>query len=245
MPRDNIAALSYEATDDRPVVSTIADAARGIRAIRPDTETVLNLKPDLVVMYAGVNPRLRDNLKRLHIAVLDVPWANSLDDIRRITSMLGRAFGASDRARALVAEMDRKLDAAKRRAPRPSVTALRYEPNGYVGSGAYVDEIMRAAGLVNVAPKLGPNRAGALSVEHVVAKAPELLILGGDGAKDTALAYLVQHHPGLKALQGRMRTEAARLNSLLCPGPWSADAAATFADLARKTRKLAPSRRRR
>src|SRR5262249_10112326 len=58
VPRDHIAALSFEATDRSPVVSTIADAARGIRTIRPSAETVLTLKPDLVVMYAFTMPAL-------------------------------------------------------------------------------------------------------------------------------------------------------------------------------------------
>ena len=53
LPRERIAALSYEAVDRRPVVSTIADAAAGMPVIRPSAETVLQLKPDLVVMYAG------------------------------------------------------------------------------------------------------------------------------------------------------------------------------------------------
>ncbi len=50
VPRGAIAALSYEAVDRHPVVSTIADAAAGIPTIRPSTETVMARRPDLVVM---------------------------------------------------------------------------------------------------------------------------------------------------------------------------------------------------
>src|SRR5581483_4294947 len=49
VPRSRIAALSFEAGDRKPVVSTIADKVGGIPQIRPSTETVLNLSPDLVV----------------------------------------------------------------------------------------------------------------------------------------------------------------------------------------------------
>src|SRR5436190_1200973 len=45
--RDRIAALSFEAGDRKPVVSTIADRVGGIHQIRPSTESVLALKPDL------------------------------------------------------------------------------------------------------------------------------------------------------------------------------------------------------
>jgi len=204
VPRERIAALSYEATDRNPVVSTIADRARGIRTIHPSTETVLSLAPDLVVMYAGTNPRLHLNLKKLGIAVLDVPWANSLADVRTITTMLGEKLGAPGSAKEMLAGMDRKIAAAR------------------------------------AAPQTRLTRMGTLPVEAVIAAAPELLILGGEERSGSARAYMILHHPALKALKGKTYMEHAVLTPLLCPGPWSLDAAETFGNLARKTRALAP-----
>src|SRR5580692_11686920 len=62
VPREHIAALDYLAADTHPVVSTIADKVKGIALIHPSTETVLTLKPDLVVFYQGTLPRLREHL---------------------------------------------------------------------------------------------------------------------------------------------------------------------------------------
>ncbi|MGA7673447.1 MAG: ABC transporter substrate-binding protein [Rhizomicrobium sp.] len=239
VPRGRIAALSYEATDRHPVVSTIADRAQGIRAIRPSTETVLSLAPDLVVMYAGTNPRLHLNLKKLGIAVLDVPWANSLADVRAITTMLGAKLGAPGKAKEMLAEMDRKIAAARAAAPRPPVNAILYEPNGYASSGGIIDEVMALSGIANAAPQAQLTRMGTLPVESVIATAPELLILGGEERSGSARAYMILHHPALKALKGRTYMEHAVLTPLLCPGPWSLDAAATFGDLALKARALA------
>jgi len=42
VPRGHIAALSFEAGDRNPVVSTISDRVGGIALIRPSAETVLN-----------------------------------------------------------------------------------------------------------------------------------------------------------------------------------------------------------
>ena len=239
VPRERIAALSYEATDRNPVVSTIAGRARGIRAIRPTTETVLSLAPDLVVMYAGTNPRLRLNLKKLGIAVLDVPWANSLADVRTIATMLGDKLGAPTTAKEMLAGMDRKIAAARAAAPRPPVKAILYEPNGYAGAGGITDEVMALSGIANAAPQARLTRMGTLPVEAVIAAAPELLILGGEERSGSARAYAILHHPALKALEGKTYMEHAVLTPLLCPGPWSLDAAATFGDLARKARALA------
>jgi iron complex transport system substrate-binding protein len=230
LPRERIAALSFEATDRHPVVSTIADAARGIATIRPSSEAVLGYAPDLVVMYAGTMPILHAQLAHAGVAVLDVPWANSLADVRRITTMLGDRLGTPERARQLLAEMDREI-------PHASGTPVRtliYEPNGYASSGGITAEIMKLSGLADVAPELQPTRTDTLPVETVIARAPELLILSGDPAARSSRADLVQHHPALAAFHGHAAW--AKLTPLLCPGPWSMDAAKTFTELGEKAR---------
>lgn len=240
VPQGHIAALSFEATDRHPVVSTIADEARAIRAIRPSTEAVLALKPDLVVLYQGTNPRLHLSLKRLGVPVLDVPWANSLADIRAVTTMMGRRLGAPDKAAVLLDEMDRKIAAAKAVAPRPPVRAILYQPQGYASVAGVTAEILGLSGIADATPPQQLTRAGQLPVEAVVAAAPELLILGGEERSGSGLAYAVLHHPAFRALKGRTHMEFATLTPLMCPGPWSLDAAKTLGDLARKTRALAP-----
>jgi iron complex transport system substrate-binding protein len=242
VPRDRIVALSYEAVDRRPVVSTIADAAQGIHVIRPSTETVLALKPDLVVMYAGTNPRLHLNLRKLGVPILDVPWANSLADVRATARMLGDKLGAPDRAGALLAEMDRKIAAARARAPRPPVRAILYEPQGYASAQGVTDEVLRLAGAANAAPAQAMTRTGQLPVEAVIAAAPELLILGGEERSGSARAYAILHHPALRALDGRTYMEFVSLTPLLCPGPWSIDSAETLGNLALRARALAPGK---
>lgn len=236
VPRAQIAALSYEATDRHPVVSTIADAAQGMPVIRPSTEAVLRLKPDLVVMYAGTNPRLHQNLKRLGIAVVDVAWANSLADIRSITQTLGAQLGAPGRAAALLAEMDRKMASVRAQAPRVPVKTILYQPQGYAVVQGVTDEVMRLGGLVNATPAQHLTRTGQLPVEAVISAAPELLILGGESRSGSARAYAILHHPALKALNGRTHMEFVTLTPLLCPGPWSVDGAKSFAELGRKAR---------
>ncbi len=236
VPRARIAALSFEATDRHPVVSTIADAATGLPAIRPSAETVLSLKPDLVVMYAGIMPQLRASLARIGVPVLDVPWAGSLADVRKATRMLGVALGAPHRAEAMIAQMDRAVARTRAEAPRPAVRTLIYEPNGYSTSDGVTQEIMTLSGLAAIASALKPTRTDTLPVEEVVAHPPELLILSGDARHANARADLVQHHPALASLKGRTLVAWAPLTPLLCAGPWSLDAAATFTRLGRAAR---------
>jgi len=236
LPRQAIAALSFEAVDRHPVVSTIADVAIGIPTIRPSTETVMALKPDLVVMYAGTNSRLHQNLKRLAVPVLDVPWANSLADIRATTTMLGEKLGAPDKARGLLAEMDTKIAAARTNAPQPLVSAILFEPQGYAAVQGVTDEVLRLSGIANAAPPSALTRSGQLPVEAVIALAPELLILGGEEKSGSARAYTILHHPAFRALEGRTSMQFAKLTPLMCPGPWSLDSAKPLVALARRAR---------
>lgn len=239
VPRNHIAALSFEAGDRHPVVSTIADKVGGIRQIRPSAETVLNLRPDLVVMYENTMPRLHSSLLALGVRVLDVPWANSIADIRRTTVLLGAKLDARARATELLRTMDAKLAVARRAALHPPVRTLLYEPNGYASLGGITDELMGLSGLVNAAPGMHPTRAGSVPVETVVAAAPELLVFSGQAEAPDSHALLVQHHPALGALEGRTYSAWASLIPLACPGPWSADTAETFARLGAKARALA------
>ena len=239
VPREHIAALSFEAGDRQPVVSTIADHVDGIAQIRPSTETVLDLHPDLVVLYENTMPRLHENLHTLGVPVLDVPWANSIADIRKTTLWLGEKLGAKTQALALLRVMDAKLAAARAAAQHPAVRALLYEPNGYASQGGITDELMGLAGLSNAASSMRPTRTGTVPVETVIATAPELLVFSGQSAVPDSRAMLVQHHPALSALAGRTYSAWASLLPLACPGPWSADAAETFAQLGGKARALA------
>jgi len=240
VPRARIRALSFDAADHS--VSTIADRVSAIPGIRPTTETVIDYRPDLVVMYAGTNPRLHAQLTEIGVPILDVPWANSLKDIRRITTMLGDRLRVAGNAKALLAEMDRTLAAAHARAARPPVTALLYETNGYAAAGSVADELMAIAGLEDVAPKLGLDRADRIPIEAVVASAPELLIMNGDETVRDAEGSLLLHHPALAALKDRTLIAWHPLKALLCPGPWSAEAATAFSELGVETRALAPAR---
>ncbi|HXC55157.1 MAG TPA: ABC transporter substrate-binding protein [Rhizomicrobium sp.] len=241
VPRGHIAALSFEAGDRSPVVSTIADKVGGIAQIRPSTETVLNFHPDLVVMYAGTMARLHTSLAALGVPILEVPWDNSLADIRKTTRLLGAALGAPQAAEAMLAGMDSALAAARRAAPQPSVRTLIYEPNGYATAGGVMRELMTAAGLSDAAPSYAATRTGTVPVEEVIAAAPELLILSGREQARNTRADLVLHHPALASLAGRTYSAWAPLVPLLCPGPWSAAAAQTFAALGHKARLLAPA----
>lgn len=240
VPKERIAALSFLAADTHPIVSTIHDQVGGIPLIRPDTETVLRLKPDLVVMYQGTNARLHAHLTEIGTPILDVPWANSLADVEKITTELGEKLGAPEKAAAMLKQMHKDLARARAAAARPPVRTLIYEPNGYATVGGMTEDVLAAAGLSNMAKTYHVGRTGAISVEAVLASRPELLLLSGQAARSRA--DLMLRHPALKAMPAGTLVTWTALTPLLCPGPWSAEVAEPLALLGQKARQLAPQR---
>ncbi len=239
VPREHIAALSILAGDAPPIVSTIAHQVKGIPLIHSNAEEVYAAHPGLVVMDQGTDPRLRAHLLAAHIPVLEMPNARTLADVRRITLMMGKKLDAKARASALLVKMDAELQAARARALHPPLTALIYEPNGYVTDTAIADEIMTIAGLTDAAIAMHPSRLGRLPVEAVVAAAPDVLILNDSQEGAPARAEAVLHHPALESLKGKSLIVQASLTPLLCPGPWSVDVAGEFAGFAHRARALA------
>lgn len=237
LPRERIAALSFLSGDRHPVVSTIVDRVAGIPLIHASAEEVLSYRPDLVAMYADTDARLHAQLREAGIPILDVPWARSLAEIRKITLSLGEALGVRARAQALVDAMDRALASAP--APSPPVRTLIYEPNGYATADGVTDELLRRAGLVDEAPGMDVTRQGTIPVEVLVADPPELLILNGASRTESSRADLVLHHPALASLPANVFVARASLTPLLCPGPWSAETVPGFAALGQKARALA------
>ena len=234
LPRERIAALSFLAADRHPVISTIADQVKGITLIHPSAEAVIALHPDLVVAYQGVNQNLHALLARAGVKVLDVLYANSLEDIRKTTRMLGDALGEPTRANALIAQMDRELAAAHADTKIPTVI---YEPNGYATADGVSDTIMADAGLLDVAPRFHQTRLGDIPLETLIASPPALLILNDAKEASPARADMLLQSPALMAIKGHTTIAHLSLTPLLCPGPWSADAAAPLSALGRAANK--------
>lgn len=239
VPRDRLAGLSYLSADTHPVVSTIARQVKGIPLVRAFAEQVLKLHPDLVVTYENTNLRQTQLLRAAGVRVLEVPWAQSLADVRRITRMLGVQLGASARAEAVIRRMDSELAKVQARAPRQPVRTLVYEPNGYATGGGVTDEILSAAGLQNIGTGAHLTRSGTLPVEAVLTLSPELLVLNGEHEKEPARADLVLHHPALRSLSGRTFVARTSLVPLLCPGTWSVQVAPELAQWGQEARALA------
>jgi iron complex transport system substrate-binding protein len=224
VPRERIRALSFLATD--PLVSAVADKARGIPSTRGAAEEVLAFEPDLVIAGAHTTPATVALLERLGLNVLRVPMPNDIPGVRTVTRQIAAAVGAEAEADALLAEFDRRLTAvASRSSAGQPPTAVVYQVNNLAsGPGTFADAVLGAAGLVNLAGDLGLGSGGQISLEALVARPPDLLVLSGPTDEYRAAVADNLRHPALAALMRARASVVVPWRFWLCATPYAADA---------------------
>ena len=185
----------------------------------PSLEAIVALEPDLVVLVPGAEQRsLQERLEALDIEVLALP-NTSLSELLACIETLGERVGRLERARARVAEIReafRRAEAESIAASRPrTVLVLQRDPLFVVGGGSFIDRMLFAAGLENLAGGF-ESPYPRVSVEWLIAAAPDL-ILDASEERESALAYW-SRWPSLPAVVGGGVVAVAALE-LTLPGP--------------------------
>ncbi len=221
--RGQIAALTEFARD--PQMSAGAAQARGLPWSKGRAEEVLALQPDLVIASPGRRSGTRGALAGQKYRTLELPSAESYDAIVAQIREIAAAVGHPDRGEALIRRMNAELAALP--APRAHGVAAYYQRRGYLtGTGTLVDELMRRAGLTNLAAKLGKPALSQLSLEELIAARPDYLIVETNSDRVTDQGTEMLHHPILAAIP-RLKLPQAWT---VCGGPAYVKAARSLSE---------------
>ena len=211
--------------------------------LKPDSELIARLRPDLVILHTGPNdvPRQLSTLGIRSIAVDRGTLASVYSSIRAI----GTAAGVGDRADALVARLQGRLNAvhaaaAKRPAKRVLVIMGR-QPGTLsdliaVGRGSYMNDLVTVAGGVNVLDDPRLPDYPRISMETVIRLAPDLIVDAGDMGdtveehlrRQPTTERLWRQQANVKAAQGN-GIHAVTSDAFVVPGPRVVEAAETLA----------------
>lgn len=222
-PKAAIVGLSARA-DDRD--SYMRAAATGIPVRRATTESVLAVRPDIVVRYWGGDARLEAVLTRRGVKVVKIGEATDFNAVRANVRAVSAALGNAPQGEALVARMDARLDRAN--GAWKGAPALYFTPSGFTtGPGSLVDAMMRAAGMTNLATG---STWKPIPLERLVMTPPRAFVLG---FFDTFAVAMQRWGPGRHAaLRKRLegRTVASLPSTILgCPAWFAADGAELLA----------------
>ncbi len=225
-PRQAIVGVSARADDPD---SYMRAHARGLPVRRATTETVLGLKPDVVVRYWGGDARLPEALERRGVKVVRIEDATGFDDVRSNVRAVAAALDQTARGEALIADMDARL--ARSKGAWKGRPAMYLTPTGYSSGGdTLMDAMMRAAGLTNLVT--GPAWE-PIPLETLVRTPPSAFVLGFFGRMSN---LMTRWGPGRHAaLQKRLadRTVASLPGSQIgCPAWFIGESVETLAKAA-------------
>lgn len=143
-------------------------------------ERLRRLRPDLVVFWpTGMTVAQQARLRRLGIALLAIE-PKHLDDIPERLRWLAALGGQGARGDALAAQWRARLDAVRRQPDAPRLRGFYQvwpRPLYTLAPDHLVSEAMRVCGVDSIVPDTGVA-APVLSVEAVVAAAPQVILTG-------------------------------------------------------------------
>ena len=145
--------------------------------LNPNVEKIISLKPDIV--FAGNwKWNVPEKLHAAGIQVVEVPDAQTLDDVFQRFILIAGKINKHQNAANLIATMKRQMeDIQKQTASRPQRTVYMEidAGNWTVGGHSYLTEILKVLGLRNI---FGERQEPYLTVtmESVVARNPDLVM---------------------------------------------------------------------
>ncbi|GBC99567.1 Vitamin B12-binding protein [bacterium HR17] len=208
---------------------------------KPSLERIVALRPDLIVISSATIPAaIADDLQRRAGVPVFVLRPQTLQDVMRGLVKLGDVVHRLRRARQLVAQLQRRLDAVTRQIKarqrgrlRPTVVVEIAPPPSLmvVGSRNYIDDAIARAGGRNAFAD-APQPFPVVSLEALVAKDPDVYIVATKKPSE-AVRDAVRQRAGFGALRcvRAGRVFAVDPDLLLRPTPRLVDGVEKLAQL--------------
>jgi iron complex transport system substrate-binding protein len=203
--------------------------------LNPDTERILSMRPDLVIVY-GTQTELKRGLERAMISYYSYEH-RAMPDIMATIRALGMRIGFAPQANALAASMEQALAGVRTAVagrPRPR-TMLVFErdqtslQNIYASGGyGFLADLLEIAGGDNVFGDIRQQSVQA-TTEMILARRPDVIIelRYGDGAKTRDSARDLRAWDALGSVPAVRTKRIAVLigDQFVVPGPRIVDAA--------------------
>jgi iron complex transport system substrate-binding protein len=171
-------------------------------------EEILLTHPDLILTDPFIAPALRPLLARTGAKVVEVPPAETFDQIRADVRLVARAVGEQARGEALIARMDAQLHDLAAHRPAKELTVAQWGGGGYVpGKGGLFETLITAAGARNVER----GSFGYYDVESLIAANPDALVYDDTYRGTTSLRADQDLHPALMQRYAGRRISYAAL----------------------------------
>jgi iron complex transport system substrate-binding protein len=177
---ERIVALSSLA-EDADVSNVVEQAKQVAGRTTKGPEQILQLNPDLIFVASYSRAENVNLLKASRAPVFRFANFDTIEDIKSNIRAVGYATGCDAEAEKVVQRMEQELVAIKARIPpnQAPVRVMSYGREGYTaGSKTIFDDVLRAAGAVNVSAEHGITGFAKVSVEKLAEWQPDFVVNG-------------------------------------------------------------------
>jgi cobalamin transport system substrate-binding protein len=189
--------------------------------LTPNVEAILALRPTLIIgLASSSNQRQIRALREMGFATLMVT-DDSLKGIENSIGQIGDRIGRAGTARQLLTSMQAHIDAVRARLKgvksRRVLMMVGHQPMVAVGRGTFLDELLKIAHGVNIADR-SPQSWPRLSIEYIIAMAPEVILDGQMGSESAAPSSFWARYPTIPAVRNH-HVYGYPQDPMLHPGP--------------------------
>lgn len=180
---ERIVAVSDEATRKTSFVRDKAEKVGIITSRYPSIETILQLKPDLVLVPETVDAAKIKTLREMGVKVVVTSAPGNMKEIKNRISFIADVLDAKEEGAVMIKKMEAKLDAIaemKRKVNQEGgqKSLIAFSRNGAFGrEGGLFDDLCRTAGIINGAAGSGLRKLDYLSKEQVINIDPDYFLL--------------------------------------------------------------------
>ena len=185
-PPERVVALSNMA-EDGDYSNAVEEARRIPGRTTEGPEQILQFKSDLIFVASYSRAETVELLKASKAPVFRFANFDSIADIKSNIRTVGYATGTDTEAEKLIRRMDEDLAAVRARIPKSEspMRVMSYDRLGYTaGSNTIFDDVVRAAGAVNVSAEQGIRGFTKINSEKIVEWQPDFLIMGANRGKE-------------------------------------------------------------
>ncbi len=206
-----------------PAAADFPPAARLLPHVDPsDTEAIVALRPDLVLATtAGDDPRVISRLRELGVRVFTAD-VTSFATLAGVCRAAGRALGrpaAGDRLAANVEALCARAGTAAASLPRRrALYVVWWDPLIVASPGTFHDDLLRRAGLLNLAPPGGPRYPRA-NPELLLDPRLEVVVAADEPDLRAGFARVVGTAAGTRIASGAVRVIWLPADPASRPGP--------------------------
>lgn len=166
-------------------------------------EPILALRPDLVLVHDWQDMQTTSRLREAGVPVVVLTDPRTWDEARAQIRQVARLLGAEDRAEAVLRRYEDVLSRIEHPEPAPTALCVTHGGAGgwVAGAGTTNHEMLRLAGVRNLAAEVGRTGHGSLTFEELLHLDPEWLVVPASRESGLSTREVLLSEPALATLR--------------------------------------------